>query len=176
MVGGDGVDPPEGLAEFCRREHPRLVGALGSYVGSVMVGEELAQETLIRVASRWRRVAGMRSPSGFAHRVGMNLATSHLRRRAAERRARARMAHEAVAVHRDEDAAAVVAVREALARLAEGQRQALVLRYAGGLSVAETAAALGVSEPAVRSRCARGLEGLRRRLGEQAPVGEGGWQ
>jgi RNA polymerase sigma factor (sigma-70 family) len=167
------IEPPEGLAEFCRREHPRLVQVLGSYLGDVMVAEELAQETLIRVALRWRRVAGMRSPSGFAHRVGMNLATSHLRRRAAERRARARLAGGVSEGRWDPDVSSAVAVREGLAGLPAGQRQALVLRYAGGLSVTEAAEALGVSEQAVRSRCARGLEQLRTRLGVQDLVGEG---
>lgn len=166
------LEPPDDLVAFCRREHPRLVGTLGSYLGDVMVAEELAQETLIRVASRWRKVAGMRSPAGFAHRIAMNLATSHLRLRNAERRAQVRLAE--VSEGRDDpDVATALAVREGLAHLPEGQRRALVLRYAGGLSVAEAAAALGTSEQAVRSRCARGLEGLRARFTADAldPVG-----
>lgn len=159
---------------FCRREYPRLVGALGGYVGDVMVAEELAQETLVRVADRWRRVSRMRSPSGFAHRVAMNLATSHLRRRGAERRARQRLAAGTPTVWRDGDRAGAVALWEALAELPEGQRRALLLRHAGGLSVAETAAAMAVSEQAVRSRCARGAERLRAELADDELANEPG--
>lgn len=159
---------------FCRREYPRLVGALSGHVGDVMVAEELAQEALVRVVDRWRRVSRMRSPSGFVHRIATNLATSHLRRRAAERRARRRLAAGATTVWRDEDTAGAVALRRALAELPEGQRRALLLRHAGGLSVAETAEAMEISEQAVRSRCARGVERLRSRLASDEVASESG--
>lgn len=48
-----------GLAEFCRREHPRLVGALSLYCGDSDVAEELAQEALIRAADRERWAASL---------------------------------------------------------------------------------------------------------------------
>ena len=51
-------------------------------------------------------------------------------------------------------------VREALARLPEGQRMALVLVDMHGLSVAEAATILEVAEGTVKSRCARGRSAL----------------
>ncbi len=51
-------------------------------------------------------------------------------------------------------------VREALARLPEGQRSALVLVDMHGMPVAEAAVVLGVAEGTVKSRCFRGREAL----------------
>jgi RNA polymerase sigma factor (sigma-70 family) len=56
------------------------------------------------------------------------------------------------------DAATILAL---LAALPPGMRVAVVLRYVEGLSVAETAAAMGCSEGNVKSQSARGLERLR---------------
>ena len=75
------------LTGFCREAWPRLVGALSLSTGDRHVAEELAQEALVRVCERWNEVQVMESPMGWAHRVGFNLASSHYRRREAERRA-----------------------------------------------------------------------------------------
>jgi RNA polymerase sigma-70 factor (ECF subfamily) len=52
----------------------------------------------------------------------------------------------------------------ALARLTDEQRQAVELRFLQGMSVAETAAAMGRSEEAVKKLQARALVNLRRHL------------
>ena len=56
-------------------------------------------------------------------------------------------------------------VRAALDRLTAADRELLVLRHAEQLSTKETAAVLGLSEPAVKSRHLRALERLRSALG-----------
>jgi RNA polymerase sigma-70 factor (ECF subfamily) len=58
-------------------------------------------------------------------------------------------------------------VREALGRLGEHDREVLVLRYLEQLPVREVAAALGVSEGAVKARHARALLRLQALLGEE---------
>jgi RNA polymerase sigma-70 factor (ECF subfamily) len=65
---------------------------------------------------------------------------------------------------RQEEAARVQA---ALARLAEGDREVLVLRYLEGLSNLDIAAALEVSEGAVKMRHLRALERLRGLLADE---------
>jgi RNA polymerase sigma-70 factor (ECF subfamily) len=52
-----------------------------------------------------------------------------------------------------------------LQRLPEAQREAVVLRFIVGLSLRETAAALGRSERAVTALQLRALDGLKRRIG-----------
>jgi RNA polymerase sigma-70 factor (ECF subfamily) len=56
-------------------------------------------------------------------------------------------------------------VQAALAGLADGDREVLVLRHAEQLSTREAAAVLGVTEAAVKSRHLRALERLRAALG-----------
>jgi RNA polymerase sigma-70 factor (ECF subfamily) len=59
--------------------------------------------------------------------------------------------------------------REALGRLAARDRELLELRHLEQLSTRDTAAVLGISEGAVKTRHLRALQRLRRLLGEDAP-------
>jgi RNA polymerase sigma-70 factor, ECF subfamily len=155
-AGSDDAD----LAAFCAQLYPRLVGALGLYCGDVELAQELAQETLVRLWRNWRRVSGLDSPSGWAHRVAMNLAVSALRSRAAAWRAHRRLAAQwTPAVW--PDSAEAVAVRQALTRLPARQRRALVLRYYADLSVEDTAAAMGCPTGTVKTLCSRAIAALR---------------
>lgn len=64
------------------------------------------------------------------------------------------------------DATDAVAVRRALGGLPRRTRAAVVLHHMAGLSVAETATALGVSENTVKSQLKTGLARLREALGD----------
>lgn len=158
------AEDEDALDAFCRREHPRLVGALSLYCGDAAVAEEIAQEALVRVCRRWPEVAQMTAPGAWAHRVAINLANSAYRRRRAEREAQRRRAVAASAL--DPDHATAVAVRQAVALLPRRQRAALVLRHYGGYPVREVAELLGVSEGAVKQLTHRALTTLRAALPE----------
>lgn len=155
----------EDLAQFCRREHPRLVSAVDLVTGSYPLAEDLAQETLARVCREWQRVRRMESPGGYAHRIAMNLATSTFRRRAAERRLATRLANGQPSAYDDPDSATALAVRESLQSLRPEQRKVLVLRYFLSLSIAETAEVLQMPEGTVKTHAHRGLTALRATLG-----------
>lgn len=152
-----------GFSEFCRREYPRLVGALSLHCRDVHVAEELAQDALAQACERWRQVSHMRAPGAWVHRVGLNLANSRFRRRGAERRAQQTLRADA-RVQRDVDVAAAVAVREAVLGLPARQRAILGLRYFADLSVADTAAVLGISDDAVKAHTRRAVAALRGHL------------
>ena len=154
--------PPE-LEAFCAAEFPRLVRMLDLLTGDVLVAEELAQEALVRAASRWDRVGGMDRPGAWTRRVARNLATSRWRRSRAEARAAARTGPDP-AVHTDADLAEGQDLRDALQRLGATDREVLVLRHHLGMTNAEVAAELGLSESAVRSRASRAADRLRAEL------------
>ncbi len=143
---------------FCAAYHDRLVGGLSLYLGDRAVAEELAQETLLRSFARWEYVQTLASPEAWTWRVAMNLANSVVRRRSAQRRARQRLGPTAEA--RDEDHAAPIAVRQAVANLLKRQRMVVVLRFYLDLSVAETAARLDTTDDAVRSLTKRSVAAL----------------
>jgi len=160
------VSTPAELTAFVRREHPRLVRAVHLLLDDHGVAEELAQEALLRTASRWEQVSGMDSPGGWTHRVAINLATSQLRRRRLERRARSRTTRAEDVVGPPDTATAII-VRTALRALPEPQRRILVLRHVLDWTTADIADLDGASPEAVRQRLTRARAALREQLGPE---------
>jgi RNA polymerase sigma factor (sigma-70 family) len=149
---------------FCRREHPRLVGALSLYCGDSDVALELAQEALARACRDWGRVSQMAAPGAWTHRVAINLANRTFRRRAAERAAQHRQASGPPAPH-EPDHADAIAVRAAVVGLPRRQRTALVLRYYSDLPVAEVAELMSCSQGTVKALTHQAVAALRARSG-----------
>ena len=61
-------------------------------------------------------------------------------------------------------------VATALGTLPRQQREAVILRYYVDLSETETAAAMGISEGAVKRHAHRGVAALRQRLNGEIPI------
>jgi len=160
------VSTPAELTAFVRREHPRLVRAVHLLLDDHAVAEEVAQEALLRTASRWEQVSAMDSPGGWTHRVAVNLATSQLRRRRLERRARSRTTPAEEVVGAPDTATAII-VRTALRALPEPQRRILVLRHVLDWTTADIADLDGASPEAVRQRLTRARAALREQLGPE---------
>jgi RNA polymerase sigma factor (sigma-70 family) len=155
---GDSVD--DELAEFCQAEHGRLVGTLSLYCHDRHVAEELAQDALVRVIRDWSAVRRLDSPSAWAHRLAINLANAHLRRRLAERRAMRRLSGRRAPRH-DPDTPTAVAVRAAVAALPRRERAVVVLRFFADFSVQSVGELLGLPEGTVKTLTARALASLR---------------
>jgi RNA polymerase sigma-70 factor (sigma-E family) len=136
--------------------------------------EDLVQECLLRVSSRWRRVRAMDMPLAYARRVLINLALGDRDKRSRRRVELRGPDHDDVAAsgiadeRADPDAEAALhalgewaELLEALGQLAAQQRAVLVLRYVDDLSEAQVADLLGCSTGTVKSRTSRGLAHLR---------------
>jgi RNA polymerase sigma-70 factor (ECF subfamily) len=158
-----------------RWEEP-LFAFLYHMVGNAEDALDLRQETLLRVvaqAGRYRPEGRFRS---WLLRIGGNLARSALRRRRLVRwlsfdpQRHDRPAATAAADARLEANDLRQAVRRALDRLPDRQRQAVVLRRYQGLGQREIAQAMGVSEGAVESLLSRAAETLRRELAGKVDV------
>ncbi len=149
---------PRDLVEFCELEWPRLVGALSLYTGDADLAQELAQEAVARACRHWRQVRDMDVPAAWLHRVGRNLAHTHFRR--ARVRVRAESKREAGGGWCEEEADAI-AIRTLVAALPSRERDAIVLRFYVGLSVRETAQALGCPEGTVKTVTHRAVARLR---------------
>jgi RNA polymerase sigma-70 factor (ECF subfamily) len=150
----------EEFSVLCAEVHPRLVGALSLYCGESAVAEELAQEALAIAYRDWSKVRQVNDQAGWAFRVGFNLCNSYFRRRAAERRANARVQTSSTSLV-DTEPEDAVAVRRSVARLPRRQRAALVLRFLADYSVAETARIMDCPEATVKTLTRRGLAALR---------------
>lgn len=148
--------------EFYASHSRAVTGLAFALTGSWVVAEDLAQEAFLRAYRDWSRVGGFARPDAWVRTVTANLATSRVRRVAAEARAVARLRrrrdlppHEALA----ED---VEAFWQAVRRLPRRQAQAAALRYVEDLPVAEIAAAMGCAEGTAKAH----LHAARRKLAE----------
>lgn len=112
------LEPARELVSFCE-QRPMIVGALILYCGRADVAEELAQDALALACNKWSRIQKMEMPGAWLHRVALNLANSYFRRKAAERRAKARMGSEPL-TYLDQDVAAYADVRAAIASFQAG--------------------------------------------------------
>ncbi|MBK5229123.1 MAG: sigma-70 family RNA polymerase sigma factor [Actinobacteria bacterium] len=153
------------LVQFCRDEYSRLVGSLGLFCGDVDLAEELANEALMRACRDWNKVRNLASPTAWVHAVGMNLARSHFRRKAAERRATERLQSRSVASPEATEQSDAITIRSAVAGLPARQKKALVLRYYVDLRIDEIAEAMDCSPSTVKSLVRSALRSLRDKEG-----------
>jgi RNA polymerase sigma factor (sigma-70 family) len=147
----------EELAAMCQQEHPRLVGMLGLYCGDPDVAEDLAQEALIRLCRDWRRVRKLDAPERWLHRVAINLAHSHYRRKAIERKALSILGtrpREETEPHRD------VETLELLKHLPHRQKAALLFHYYLDMTVPEVAQVMEIPDGTAKTLIHRGTRAL----------------
>lgn len=159
----EAVDLAVPFSDFYRVSRDRIARALALTLGDADLGGEAADEAMARAYQRWNRIGAFQEPAAWVYRVGLNWATSVLRRR---KRAPSPPAPAGPA---DLGPVAEPSIAAALAQLPVGQRAVIVCRFYLGLSEAETAAALHVRPGTVKSRLSRGLEVLNVRLAHLQP-------
>ena len=153
------------LETMFRAHYGRLVRALTLVAGSQEAASDAVQEAFVKAHLHWRRVQRYDDPVGWIRRVAINKLRDESRRQGRKERAVERLQGEV----RDDgvqwsdgaDAAAL------LAELPRQQRLAIALFYVEGLSVAEVAETLGLSDGAVRFHLHQGRARLRGLVGDQ---------
>jgi RNA polymerase sigma-70 factor (sigma-E family) len=154
------VQDSSSFTEFCKAEHPRLVGALGLFCGDVDAAEEFAQEALARAWRDWSKVSRLDSPAAWVYRVAFNLTRSRFRHKRVEESWQRREAGSAF-VTTDSDVATTVTLKRAIRRLPARQRQALLFRFYLDLSVAQSAEAMDCPQGTVKNLTYKALRSLR---------------
>jgi RNA polymerase sigma-70 factor (ECF subfamily) len=141
-------------------EHRRGVFRyLSRFVGQADAAHDLTQEVFLRVARARAPESGVASGRAWVFTIARNVALNHVRDRV---RRPASVA--LVDASRPATQELTVALGEALAALADLDRDVFLLRETAGLSYDEIAGACGLSVDAVRSRLHRAREQLRRSL------------
>jgi RNA polymerase sigma-70 factor (sigma-E family) len=133
--------------------------AAARLVGDGAPADDIAAEALARAFARWPRLDGSPHRDAWVVRTAVNLAIDTVRRRPRFAPAPARRSAEDAVETR-------LALVAALRALPARQREVVVLRYLTDHSEAEVAQMLGLAPGTVRSHMQRGLEALRRRLGD----------
>ena len=158
------ADPASFEAVF--RDHfAPLVGALTVACGDRAVAEECVQEAFARAYARWRRIARYDDPPGWIRHVALNAMRDHFRKEQRKRTAQSRLRNRPEEVTAAPDTADGLAAL--VAALPPQQRTAASLFYVEQLSVRETAAAMGLSDGAVKYHLHAARTALRRAWEQQ---------
>jgi RNA polymerase sigma-70 factor (ECF subfamily) len=142
----------DAFADFVRDAEPRLRRALIATAGPE-VGREATADALAYAWQHWDRVSGMENPAGYLYRVG----------RSAMKRYRRPPIAFPPEVHNPEPAVEP-GLDDALGRLSERQRAAVLLVEGYQMTYQEVADLLDLSRATGQQHVARGLEKLRRAL------------
>ncbi len=156
-----------------RRHNERLYRAARAIVRDETEAEDVMQQAYVNAYAHLRQFDGRASFATWLTRIAVNEAISRARRRgryesfddqnpafdtvfampAANNPERQAFAHEMKVI-----------LESAIDTLPDGQREVFMLREVEGLSTAETASSLGVSEDVVKTRLSRSRAALRRDL------------
>jgi RNA polymerase sigma-70 factor, ECF subfamily len=168
VLGAEGLEEAFGI--LTRRWERPVFAFLETMVGSREEAQDITQETFLRMcrhAKRYRPAGQFRS---WLFRIAGNLARSRLRRR----RVLQWIRFDPVLHNRPDPGGGPdsvmeieeerIAVRRALGRLPDRQRQAVILRQYESLSYREIAEAMGTTVPAVETLLFRAMTALRKDL------------
>lgn len=169
VVDEEGPEPTTRREQFSKTvaEHHRQLARLAFLLcNDRQQAEDAVAEAYARVWPKFRRGA-IDELLPYLRRAVANQVRGGLRRRLLEQREVERRKvdwHDGVSPERSVDDAEIIL--PALEALPQNQRAVLVLRYYEDLSEDEIADTLDIPAGTVKSRCARGLEQLRRVIGE----------
>jgi RNA polymerase sigma factor (sigma-70 family) len=164
---------PAPLADLFSLHHGELVRLASLLLRSREMAEDVVQDVFTSIHARGGELARPHAGLPYLRAAVLNRCRSVLRRQALARRLgglrdqqfeSAQVSAEADVI-RAEERRQVLA---ALAALPMRRREVLVLRYYLGLSEAQIAQTLGISQGSVKSAAARGIAALARKLGEES--------
>lgn len=160
LKGSESLSERRDFDDFYRDCRQELSRALVLTVGHRDLGIEATDEAFARALERWDDVGAYDNPQGWVYRVGVNWARSKLRRRSFTI---AGMFAESAHIDDLPEPELLTAVE----LLPIEYRSVVVARFFLDWSIEQTAEALSIPEGTVKTRQARALKRLRRRLGER---------
>lgn len=153
------VTDEEQLAQFVAGEYPGLVAALSLVCGDRSAAEDAVQEALATAVVAQRR-GTIDSLPAWVRVVALNQLRNRWRSRSREQKATQLLRDTQVPSGVDDELERSMDLAAALALLSRRQREAVALHYRLGLSVAETAQAMRVSDGTVKTLLSRARAAL----------------
>lgn len=158
--------------ELVERYQRRVYAVAWSRLGDATLAEEATQEAFIRAYRNLPLLGDGAKFPAWISAIARNLAISLGLRHRRELNKRARWALEQPTTTespaaRSEEICSPEILRQTMAELPDAHRECLVLFYLEGKSGAEAAAALGITETALRMRLSRARVALREKLEER---------
>jgi RNA polymerase sigma-70 factor (ECF subfamily) len=165
------ADQPEGSDAFARlfgKLRPKLHRYCARMAGSVIDGEDILQEALLRAMQALPKAGPIARPENWLFRIAHNAALDFLRRRARRDAVQSDEETEMIA-----DPVSAVDARQAAAaslrtfmRLPVAQRSSVILMDVLGYSLQEIGSVTGMTMPSVKASLHRGRLRLRELAGE----------
>ena len=149
------------FSEYVATRRPQLYRTACLLCGDPHRAEDVVQDALARLYAAWDRVSRMDNVDGYVRRIIVNAHYSDRRR---PWRRESTSAPREVALQPGFPVEDADAIQAALRSLPAGQRRVIVLRHIWNLTIAETAAELGISTGTVKSQSTDALAALRRAL------------
>ena len=159
----DSADLESQLTAPMSAHRTSLVRLAYLYLGDSALAEDAVQETFLKAWRHWESFREESAEKTWLTRIAINTCKD-IRRTAWFRRARQSLSLDAAKKYGKPDPYRDDTVIQAIRRLSDRDREALLLRYYQQLSVRETAQVLGVSESSAASRINRAKGHLRELL------------
>ncbi|MEQ8317146.1 MAG: RNA polymerase sigma factor [Phycisphaerales bacterium] len=168
---------PRAFEVLSHRYHAMVLATCRRTLGSEADAEDAAQETFLRLARGAHRIRS--NVAAWLHACAVGASIDLIRRSSARSRAEGAAASHRQGLALDDPAQGLWSeleplIDQALAELADEDRQLIVARYLAGRPQVELAADMGLSEGAVSRRLSKALDRLRGRLGKSGLVVAGG--
>jgi RNA polymerase sigma-70 factor (ECF subfamily) len=154
----------QNIEQLLGEMRPRLHRYCARMVGSVIDGEDIVQDVLIKAFAAHGSVGPLDNPQAWLFRIAHNAALDFLRQRSREPLMEGEEVFDMIAAPDTPDAEVAATCLRNFMRLPTLQRSAVILKDVLGHSVDEAAAIIGTSEAATKSALQRG----RKRLSEMA--------
>lgn len=145
-----------------RNSYRGIVQSLSLAVGDSAAAEDATQDAFVEACVRWNRISRYDNPEAWVRRVAINKLRKMHRSRVRGAIAARRLGSDGLVVPPPSELEP--GVLAALDALSPRQRLAVVLSYVDDLSIAEVAAAMGISQGAVSQHLSRARVTFRARL------------
>ncbi len=173
LVGGAQEGDARSFEGIYQMFFDRIYRYIAFKLGDTAEAEDLTEDVFVKVLESIGSFRWKGHPfSSWLYRIAHNLVVDHLRKRSRRSFVPLEEVAEVSPLDLDqhiETRLSMAQVKEAMQDLTEAQREVISLRFAGGLSLVETAKAVGKGENAVKALQHAGLSKLRKLL---APVEE----
>jgi RNA polymerase sigma-70 factor (sigma-E family) len=157
------------IAALYAERYRSLVRLAALLVDDMATAEEVVQDSFIAIHANWRRLQDIDKAAGYLRQCVVNRSHSVLRHRGVVNR---NVMQPLPAMPSAEEEAMKLLSRSAVITALQGlpprQRQALVLRYYAGLSEAQIASTMGITQGAVKRYVSRAMSALRAMLAGEA--------
>ena len=171
LVAGSQMADTESLAALYEQFYDKIFRYLSFKIGNVIDAEDLCEEVFLRMLESISAFKWKGAPfSSWLFRIAHNLVVDYFRKKSRQKQKPLEDAERTIDTNSKDidqevdNRLSIQTVHKAMNGLTKLQREVISLRFAGELSIHETAVAIGKKENAVKALQHAGIKNLRQKL------------